>query len=92
MTDAEILEMVRLNLEKPSVLWNPYLRNLIQASESAIQREGITLDLDDVEDCNLVVTYTAYLFRKRKEDSGAMPRMLRYALNNRLMSEKGKTT
>jgi hypothetical protein len=31
--------------------------------------------------------YTSYLWRKRAEDA-PMPRMLRWALNNRIMSEK----
>ena len=51
-------------------------------------REGITIN-DSVDDDNLIVMYAAYLFRKRAEDTATMPRMLRYALNNRVISEKG---
>ena len=32
--------------------------------------------------------YAAYLYRKRADDAPVMPRMLRYALNNRLFSQK----
>ena len=41
------------------------------------------------EDGMLIAMYAAYLYRKRKEEKGAMPRMLRYELNQRLFSQKG---
>lgn len=44
--------------------------------------------MDTVEDGQLVVMYAAYLYRKRADDAPVMPRMLRYALNNRLFSQK----
>ena len=42
-----------------------------------------------MDDAVLVEMYAAYLYRRRREENAAMPRMLRYALNNRLLSEKG---
>ena len=51
-----------------------------------ITREGITLE-DTVEDLQLGEMYAAYLVRKRNTTE-AMPRMLRWALNNRLFSQK----
>lgn len=92
MTDVELLSMVKLNLAIIGDTWNEYLTNLIAVSKKAIAREGITLNDSDIEDCNMVVMYTAYLYRKRAEDTAAMPRMLRYALNNRIFSEKGAAT
>ena len=92
MTDAELLSMAKLNLAIIGETWDGYLLNLIAVSKKAIAREGITLNVSDIEDCNLVVMYTAYLYRKRAEDTAAMPRMLRYALNNRIFSEKGAAT
>ena len=51
-----------------------------------------------LDDANLIVMYGAYLYRNRVNDSEAgyqtalsstgMPRMLRYALNNRLFAQK----
>ena len=52
-----------------------------------ITREGINLT-ESIEDGNLIVMYAAYLYRKRADSSPVMPRMLRYALNNRVFSEK----
>lgn len=88
MTAAELLVMTKCNLSIAGNTWDDYLATLIEVSREMITREGITLG-DTVEDANLIVMYTAYLFRKRAEDNPAMPRMLRYALNNRLLSEKG---
>ena len=40
------------------------------------------------EDGMLIEMYAAFLFRKRRETELAMPRMLRWQLNNRLFSQK----
>lgn len=92
MTEQEILVLVKQNLDITYDYKDEQLVFLIATSESSIQEEGITLDLEDSKDVNLVVMYTAYLFRKRAEDNPVMPRMLRYALNNRLFSEKARVT
>ena len=52
----------------------------------------------EFDDANLIVMYAAYLYRNRVNDAEAgyktklsstgMPRMLRYALNNRIFSQK----
>ena len=44
------------------------------------------------EDNQIVVMYAAYLFRKRADDNPVMPRMLRYALNNRLFAQMAGET
>jgi hypothetical protein len=57
----------------------------------------------EVDDANLIVMYAAYLYRNRAVEGNAgyttalsatgMPRMLRYALNNKILSQKmGATT
>lgn len=92
MTNGDLLTMVKANLAITSAVWNTYLEQLVQVARKEITREGITLDDEAIDDCNLVVMYASYLYRKRTEDSAAMPRMLRYALNNRLLAEKGATT
>lgn len=63
-----------------------YLSQVVDAAIAFIAREGITLE-DTVEDLQLVEMYAAYLVRKRNTTE-AMPRMLRWALNNRLFSQK----
>lgn len=89
MSDIDILAMLKMNLEiiAENTSKDTYLDQLIQASRTMIAREGITLD-DSIDDANLVVMYAAYLYRKRADAEERMPRMLRYALNNRVFSEK----
>ena len=91
MTDSDLLSMTKLNLQLSGTAFDGYLSNLIiPAAKKAIAQEGITLDLANLNDCNIVVMYASYLYRKRADSEAGMPRMLRYALNNRLFAEKAK--
>jgi len=64
------------------------LGQYLAAAVKAIQREGAqTIDPDVAEDAHLIVMYAAWTWRKRDSMEG-MPRMLRWQLNNRIMSEK----
>lgn len=85
-----ILEMVKVDLQISSSAYDAYLGSLVESAETFIQTEGITLDLTSVPDMQIVEMYAAYLYRSRTKDgaSTVMPRMLRYALNNRLLTEK----
>lgn len=67
-----------------------YLLQIINAATAMIEREGIVFE-STAEDEQLVEMYAAYLVRKRASNEG-MPRMLRYALNNRLFSQKARAT
>lgn len=86
MNDGEMLTMLKLNLSMTSTAYDTYLTNLLDEAKRLIAEEGVTFEME--KDWNLAVMYAAYLFRKRAEDNPPMPRMLRYALNNRLFSEK----
>lgn len=67
-----------------------YLTQAISAAKALITREGIALT-DSIEDGQLVEMYAAYLVRKRATTE-PMPRMLRWALNNRLFSQKAQVS
>ena len=95
---TNMLSMIKVDLGITTMAYNGRLGDYLQSAESQIRREGITLDLESLDDCQLVVMYAAWMWRKRDftaryvgETSTGMPRMLRYALNNRLFSEKVKT-
>lgn len=64
------------------------LGHLLDSAREMICREGIVLTDDADEDIQLVVMYAAWLYRKRASADTDMPRMLRYALNNRLFAGK----
>lgn len=88
METERILTMLKSDLGElfPDEDRVAYLTQIINAAMAMIQREGITLE-NSAEDEQLVEMYAAYLVRKRASNEG-MPRMLRWALNNRLFSQK----
>ncbi len=90
MTDDEILTILKADLDIIYVDTGKaeFLMNCIRHAKSLIEREGIRLK-ETIEDGNLVVMYAAYLYRKRQSND-PMPRMLRYAMNNRLLSQKAR--
>lgn len=90
MDNENILKILKTDLEISGTSRDDMLVNMIELAKAAITREGITLN-DSVDDGMLVESYAAFLYRKRREESVAMPRSLRYLLNNRLFSEKGKS-
>lgn len=100
MNSAAILTMLKANLEIATASHDAYLSQLIEAAYKYIAQEGITITktvteddyvIEDIGDCNLIVMYAAYLYRKRADEGAPqMPRMLRYALNNRLFAQKMK--
>lgn len=65
------------------------LQDYLDNARAEITREGIVLNPADLSDMQLVVMYAAWTWRKRDSGDG-MPRMLRYALNNRLFSQKAR--
>ncbi len=89
MTDESILMILKTDLQINAVQYDEYLKNLVILARAAIAKEGIKIQ-ETVEDGMLVEMYAAYLYRKRKGENTAMPRMLRYALNNRIFSQKAK--
>ena len=62
------------------------LKQCLAAAKEFIKRAGITLS-DSPADIELEIMYTSYLYKKRGTNE-PMPRMLKYELNNRLLSEK----
>lgn len=102
MTNLEILTMLKANLEIATTTHDVYLSQLIEVAYKEIIQEGITIEkvipeteeeyeysIEDIQDVNLIVMFAAYLYRKRADEGAPqMPRMLRYALNNRLFAQK----
>jgi hypothetical protein len=92
MDDAAILTALKVDLQiSTDAADSAYFLPLIQTAKEYIATEGIVLDESSEGDGMLVVMYAAYLYRSRTNDTG-MPRMLRYALNNRLFAQKGTPT
>lgn len=88
-TNKQRLTLLRIDLQISTDKLDEYLNALLEASAAAIAREGITIE-DNTEDNMLTVQYAAYLYRKRREQDTAMPRYLRWQLNNRKISEEAR--
>lgn len=92
MTDAQItsiLKSLKVDLGILSTTaYDERLTEIIKSSYLMIVREGAaTLNVDTLDDAQLVVMYSAWIWRRRDTGEG-MPRMLRYQLNNRVLGEK----
>ena len=83
-----MLELLKVDLGiSGTSAYDNRLMSYIQAAQKGIEIEGVTLNLNDVGDAQLTIMYAAWQWRKRDTMEG-MPRMLRFALNNRIFSEK----
>lgn len=88
MTQNDKLTLLKIDLGISTNAIDSALLAKLEEARTQIVREGISLT---DEDYNLEVMYAAWLWRQRSTGDG-MPRMLRYALNNRLFSEKARGT
>lgn len=90
MTKDDILTILKANLDLLQVSNErlAFLNHCIDSAIAFMEREGVSFSNPySIEDGSLIVMYASYLFNKRKTDEG-MPRMLRWALNNRLFAQK----
>lgn len=83
----ELLTALKIDLGLVTDAYDSRLTEYIEAAKKEIGRQGATLDLTDTDDKMLVVQYASWMWRKRDTGEG-MPRMIRYALNNRIFAEK----
>ncbi len=83
-----VMPILKADLQIQTKALDEYLNTLISSAKELIEQEGILVG-QSYEDTLIVEMYAAYLYRKRKEDA-PMPRMLRFALNNRLLGGDAK--
>lgn len=83
----DMLEMLKVDLGIVTSAYDTRLTQYISYAKQSIKEEGATLDLSSVADMQLVVMYAGWLWRRRDAGEG-MPRMLRYALNNKVLGGK----
>ena len=87
MIDADLLAALKVDLGIVGTGYDTRLDQVIKSAKESIAREGAVLDLTQFEDCQIVIMYSAWLWRRRDSMEG-MPRMLRWALNNKVFSGK----
>lgn len=86
----DLLAALKIDLGLVTTAYDSRLAEYIDSAKTEIARQGATLDLTDQDDAMLVVQYASWMWRKRDSGEG-MPRMVRYALNNRIFAEKART-
>lgn len=87
MTTADILAMVKIDLGITTTAYDDRLTQFIESAKIAIEREGAQLDLDNINHAGIVASYVGWMWRKRDTGEG-MPRMVRYDLNQLVLSQK----
>lgn len=87
MTSAEKLSVLKNDLQLMSNANDLFLSLLLEQAAEAIKQEGIILN-ESIQSDMIIISYAAYLFRKRAGTDTAMPKFLRYQLNNMLFSQK----
>lgn len=88
MTDQDRLTALKIDLGITATNYDERLTQYLHMAVTEIEREGATMDLDNsIDHNNLVIDYAAWMWRKRDSGEG-MPRMIRYALNNLVFSQK----
>lgn len=83
-----MLTMLKIDLGIKGSAYDTRLGQYLDYSLAELQGKGAVLDTAAIQDQQLIVMYAAWLWRRRDSGEG-MPRMLRYALNNRLMGRVG---
>lgn len=88
MDKGQQLIILKADLQMMTAANDEYLNQLLDSASEMIKKEGIEEE-DSVEYEMIVIHYAAYLFRRRAGAETAMPRYLRYELNNLLFHQKG---
>lgn len=88
MEMALLMGMLKIDLGITTTAYDERLSQYLTSAKQAIVEEGASnLDaLSNPADAQLIVMYAAWMWRKRDTMEG-MPRMVRYALNNRVFKE-----
>lgn len=81
-----LLSGLKTDLGITTTAYDDRLKQYLSNAQAEIQREGVVLG-NSVDDDQLTIMYAAWTWRRRDTGDG-MPRMLRFALNNRIFSQK----
>lgn len=85
--NLDLLDMLKIDLGIITGEFDDRLIGYIAYAKDQIEKEGADVCMNTIGDMQLIVMYAAWLWRKR--DTGEdMPRMLRYALNNKVLGGK----
>ncbi|MGG2091918.1 hypothetical protein AB1283_04195 [Bacillus sp. S13(2024)] len=87
---STLLNLLKLDLGITHDLRDAYFNNLLVSSQNEIERTGIVLDFENIDDQMLTVDYAAWSYRNRQEDT-PLSRNLQLRINNRVIKKAGIT-
>lgn len=82
-----VLELLKIDLGITHSARDEYFSHLINGTIKEIERKGITLDVDAIDDQMLVADYSAWTYRKRQEDVPLAKNIL-LRIRNRIVKER----
>lgn len=86
MTDRDLLSALKVDIGLSSDAYDERLQSYIEAAKKRITREGVTIDMEDIDHIETIIMYAHWMWAKRDTGEG-MPRMVRYQLNNLIFHE-----
>lgn len=81
MAEDEMLAALKTDLGITASAYDARLTAYLQSAEKEIRKEGVELDMSDIDHVQTVIMYAGWMWRRRDTGEG-MPRMVRYQLNN----------
>lgn len=90
----ELLQKLKIDLGiLNSTAYDSRLTSLLNVAKDEIEREGVVLNLENVDDGELLVDYARekWLARRGDNPQSGMSRSLRWRINNRLFGKERKS-
>ncbi|MGX5574882.1 hypothetical protein [Bacillus toyonensis] len=89
-TKDNLLNLLKLDLGITHNLRDAYFNNILVGSKNEIERTGVVLDFESIDDQMLTIDYAAWSYRNRQEDT-PLSRNLQFRINNRVIKKAGIT-
>lgn len=89
-TKDNLLNLLKLDLGITHNLRDAYFNNILVSSKNEIERTGVVLDFESIDDQMLTIDYAAWSYRNRQEDT-PLSRNLQFRINNRVIKKAGIT-
>ena len=76
-----------------STVYDSRLMSLLNVAKNEIEREGVSLNVENVDDGELIVDYARFMWLSRRGENPetTIPRSLRWRINNRLFGKERKS-
>ena len=83
-----VLQLLKMDLGISHTLRDTYFNALLSSSKSEIEKKGVVLDLDNIEDQMLLSDYATWTYRKRTDDV-PLARNLELRIRNKIIKARG---